>query len=365
MDFRITASLLTLVTAGGCMAGGSTDLGYLSNPSTAGSDSGAAPAAWELNANDFTRSWIRLSVPTGPLESVIAVTRAAQGYVALVRYDTSSGKLVGTITHRVAFSIDGINWSSRNFEPNQSINQGANYFNAISFGAGQYVVVGNAGNPNSLVSVSSDGVGWTPLSVGGLGFRFAAFAGGRWFAGGANGYLATSLDGLAWSTQQLQDGSINDLSFGNSVYVAAGNLAFWVSSEGQTWEQVSIICDSAATCPGVTPPGSTFPQPGIVAVDRIFFAQQKFFSGSSSSGYHFASTDGRQWQVAPPGQLSPDLYVGGQFLAVTTDGAVHGSPDGANWTLSTTLTDNNPDGRSCVSDRCFVWEQNVILIPGG
>ncbi len=364
MDFWITVSLLSLVTVAGCVAGGATDLGYVSPPNSASSDSGSTPTAWELNTNDFAQPWIRLSVPTGPLESVIAVTHAAQSYMALVRYDNSSGKMVGTVTHRVASSIDGLNWSSENFEPNQDASQGNKYFQAIAFGGERYVVVGYAGI-NSLLSVSSDGVGWTPLSVGGSGLSFAAFAGERWFTGGILGYVATSLDGLAWSIQKLQDGSINGLAFGNGVYVAAGNLAFWVSSEGQTWEQVNIMCDSAATCPGVTPPGSTFPQPGIVAIDHIFFAQQKFFAGSSSSGYHFASTDGRQWQVVPLGQLSPDLYVGGQFLAVTTDGAVQGSADGTNWTLSTTLTDNNPDGRSCASDRCFVWEQNVILIPSG
>lgn len=362
MGFWKLAWLFSLALATGCVVAGATDIGGSPDASAAGGNGRVTPSAWELNPDDFTRPWIRLSVPTGTAESVISLTPDPRGYMALVRYDDSVGKVIGAVTHRLAWSADGLNWSSWDFDSVRDPSQGVKYYNSVAYGNGRYVVVGNAGAAN-LLRVSSDGLTWTSIATDGVGLWCARYTAGRWFAGGTIGYLATSLDGLAWSSQKLEEASINDLAFGNGVYVAAGNRSFWISSDGQTWEQNVIICDSAASCPGVTPPGSTFPQPGLLVVDTIFFVQGRFFARSEDTGYGFVSADGRQWQVVPREQFAPNLYVGGQFLAITADGVVRGSADATNSSLLTTLTDDNPQGLSCKSERCFVWKQNVILVP--
>ncbi len=223
-------------------------------------------------------------------------------------------------------------------------------------------MVGNYG-VDSILWVSSNAANWTPISVAGMGLYSAAFAGGRWFAGGMIGYLASSLDGLNWSLQKLEDGMINDVAFGNNVYVAAGNGSFWISTDGETFEQINITCDSATDCPGVWPPDSTFPLSALVAVDTIFFAQQSFFARSFSSGYNYVSTNGRQWQATSSVQLFPDIFVGGRYLAFDADGGVHESANGTLRELRTSLSDLNPASLSCATNRCFVWQTNVILVP--
>jgi hypothetical protein len=130
-------------------------IGDSAKASGAGDDGDLAPIAWELNSSDFTRPWIRLSVGTDILESVISLSPDAQGYVALVRYDNSVGKDIGTVTHRLASSSDGLKWTSRGFDSVENPSQGVKYFQSVAFGGSQHVVVGNFGF-SSLLRVSSD-----------------------------------------------------------------------------------------------------------------------------------------------------------------------------------------------------------------
>lgn len=121
------------------------------------------------------------------------------------------------------------------------------------------------------------------------------FAEGIWVAGGENGKLATSTDGLTWTSRTTGFGSssINALSFTGSVFVAAGGGGYLqTSTDGITWTARTANVGSNDIYV-ITP--STYVTP---------YTPTKWFIGGQNSAAA-TSTDGITWTTVTVNQPSP------------------------------------------------------------
>jgi hypothetical protein len=170
-------------------------------------------------------------------------------------------------SNRLLTSFDGTTWAT------QSVDSDGRALQAITSSGGGFVAVGG-----SIIS-STDAASWTlHSSSAGLVFSDILWAGGdNQFVAVGTDTVGTSEDGLSWSTTSLS-GSLNDISWNGSVYVAVG-----------------------------------------------------------SSGRVYSSPDGSNWSERDSGtsqwleDITWDATLG-QFFAVGWNGAIIASPDGVNWT---------------------------------
>ena len=117
--------------------------------------------------------------------------------------------------------------------PTKTQQVGTNDWNAIDYGNGRYVVVGNKGS----IAYSSDGTNWTMITVGKENIYDVKFLNGRFtavFWGSTVGY---STDGINWTTHK-SDVPIgtNGINWANGRYVTVGESAtISYSSDGVNW----------------------------------------------------------------------------------------------------------------------------------
>jgi len=132
----------------------------------------------------------------------------------------------------LARSTDGTTWT-------QQTTPGSLTLRDATFGNSLYVVVGNDG----YIATSPNGTTWTQRSApnsSSIQFNTVIYDGTQFVIGGDDGYIATSSDGTTW-TEEAVVGTVdvNALSFGNDIYVAAGeafNTArIFTSTDLITW----------------------------------------------------------------------------------------------------------------------------------
>ena len=140
----------------------------------------------------------------------------------------------------------------------------------------------------------------------------------RFVAVGASGIAMYSDDaGVTWTDSSPGGGQIEDIAFGNNVYVAvgAGGRILW-SADAASWTEVTPAV-TANTLNGVTFGGGRF-----VAV--------------GNSGTALYSTDGNSWTVATTNlgtnKINKVAYGSGTFVAMGGLGDAHRSTDGDVWT---------------------------------
>jgi len=164
----------------------------------------------------------------------------------------------------------------------------------IAYGNGKFVVVIGGGK----TVTSTDGSTWTSPTDGQL-LNAVTFANGKFFAGGANGKIATSTDGIAWETVNVGNAfnyttssggtwkaSIYAITYGGGKYVAGGTegkIAY--SIDGVTWTDANVgnIFD-------YTSYGSNLK----AEIHTIAYGNGKYFAGGVS-GKMAVSTDGITW----------------------------------------------------------------------
>ena len=326
---------------------------------TLGGAAGNPPATMDaqrgaLTASDFDRPWAVLSVPLEPQESVMALDRDSRGFVALLRRTVNNGKAILAQTHRVAFSADGLRWSSHPLDDRIST-----WFRDVTWANGLYIAVGGQGGTDAIMRTSSDGQNWTEISVPTLGLTNVSYVNGRFFAGGILGALLVSSDGQSWTVRSQREGQFNGVAHGNGVYVLSGNVGFYFSTDTVTWTSVPATCTDRNSCVGVTPPDWMPGQPVSIGANDIFFALGKFWVGK------FVSSDGRTWSVISDPEKVPQAFVAGVLLRFSSEGLVRGSVDGEQWPLQTTVSAAAPGGMDCQSPGafCFVQDKRIVLVP--
>jgi len=183
-----------------------------------------------------------------------------------------------------------------------------------------------AGGTNGTLMESLDGVTWVARTSG----TTATIHGGATSLAnlvvgvGTGGVVLTSTDGTNWSTPN--SGSNNDLyavTYGGQRFVAVGAQGTMiVSGDGTSWGTLSQFTDRDLR-------GVAFA--AIPSADGVTFANTYVAVGAG--GTVLASTDGIGWTVQPPFttvNLTAVTY-GGRFVAVGEGGAIFTSINGIDW----------------------------------
>lgn len=194
----------------------------------------------------------------------------------------------------------------------------ANSLNAIGYGAGRYVAIGDQG----YITSSLDGDSWvgnTTASGTGQSLRGIAYANGRWIVVGAGGVIRTSTNGTTWTTvaSGITTG-LNALTTFGSTFIAIGDSGVILTSvDGLTWAPA--------------PSGTTQALRGL-CVDR----GTAYIVGVNRTV--LASTDAQAWttRTVPAFNNTNGNYRGvtaanGGLFIVGDQGAALFSPDSVTW----------------------------------
>ena len=226
------------------------------------------------------------------------------------------------------------NWHVRTAPTSENLN-------AVAFGAGRFVAVGDKG----VIISSLDGTDWvketSPVS---LTLEDVVFGNELFVAVGRNQLVVTSPDGQQWTQQNhtLGGGPLNLLHDGTRFVMIMAGGAMGLSTNGVQW----------------------FPLPSVPVtsdVGSIAYGNGVYVEvGYKKTGVPpnvFSSSNLQQWTPRAAGV--PDTLVGvgyglGFFVATGMNGALITSPDGVEWTPRTSHTtgfiwDVASDGRSLVA----------------
>jgi len=305
-------------------------------------------------------SWTNQIVPTK--DSFTAVGSTPSMFVATTfPYSGSTSALLT--------SPDGASWTPRV--------TGLPSFNRVIYAGDQLVGVGQYSS-----STSPDGLVWDTTGVVPGTAKAVVHAGTEYVAAGtdrnASGAIFSSPDGLSWS-MVAADHDLKAIARrpSDGLLLAVGSDTVRASSDGgETWrldwltpnlsENYLILdvvwSESAAAFIALvqvaanqhayrSTDGRTFtslgpiPCRGGLAVSPTGLLLS---TGTSLTGPCVAtSSDGETWTPgtpAPGGQLQEAYWIGTQFLAVGTNGALATSADGASWTSLTSGVDTTLKG---------------------
>jgi len=214
---------------------------------------------------------------------------------------------------------------------------GTSGIKAIAWGNNKFV----AGGSDGKMAYSSDGVTWTAINTGTIfdyvyngetrkgEIRGIAYGNGMFVAGGRSATMAVSTDGINWTAVDSKFGTgddINTIAYGNGKFVAGGDrLAY--SSDGVTWTRQSS------------------PFASWDSINVIVYGNGKFVLGGSSDKLAY-STDGVTWTLVDSsiggGFFQIDAIAYGSNKFITTGANVSRekmatSPDGVTWTAVDTV----------------------------
>ncbi len=159
------------------------------------------------------------SLPIGPTVNLTDVVYDGTLFVAL-------GADGSVIT-----SPDTVTWTAA------TAIAGASGMNALAFGAGTYVAVGNAGVIYSNTNTGVTGA-WTARTSGtAQNLLGVSYVNGQFIAVGAQGTLLTSPDGITWTAQASNTlNNLRGVAYGAGTYVAVGDAgAVVASTDSVTW----------------------------------------------------------------------------------------------------------------------------------
>ena len=138
-----------------------------------------------------------------PFASIEDVTFGPDGYLAI------------TWLGAVYTSKDGLAWTTRGSRLTETI------WRSLAYGNGRYVAMSAFGE----TSISTDGLQWTPAS-GYSGLREIRYENGL-FVGAGFDRVATSIDGIGWTTQSTRDlsgGRMNGAAYQHGLVVGVGEV---------------------------------------------------------------------------------------------------------------------------------------------
>jgi hypothetical protein len=238
---------------------------------------------------------------------------------------------------------------------------GTSHINCATWGNGMFVAGGDEGK----IGRSADGITWTLANISGFGsarINGIAYGGGRFVAVGEDWKIAYSPDGITWTSV---DGSpfwrADCITYGNGKFVAGGNdgesmTAIAWSTDGIAWNTVS---------------GLPFPfeYGGLFSITRNdagnYFAFSANGMGVQTIGAY--SQDAVTWTISiegPYSEKSGVVYGSGKFVwgfdhvIGYTDGKNGALADGFSWK-------NNPAsifGASLIT--CVAYGTDLFLAGG-
>lgn len=205
----------------------------------------------------------------------------------------------------LAFTADGITWRS----VTGSLAPDLPMLNAVAFGDGGFVAVGNAG----ALLHSREGVGWTRIATGvSHNLMAVAFAAGRFVVVGANGTVLTSTDGTTWQNRSLLTTlPLQGVAFVRNTWLVTSGVSLWASVDGIDWTSRSTAPFGVSGVFGFTALGSS----------------DLLLSNATNDRVHI-SEDGSAWSsfvlVSPPttGSTRSACLVGDRLVMVGNSGRI-------------------------------------------
>jgi len=231
-------------------------------------------------------------------------------------------------------------WTAITDKPFGTSTNGTSDIRKIVYGNGKFV----AGGRDGKMAVSTDGITWTAVSDSTFGtsvITVIAYINDKFFVCGSSGKIATSTDGETWTavTQSVFGSSddINAIAYGNGKFVVGGSKGkMATSTDGETWAAVS---------------NSNFTSSHNIRT--IAYGNGKFVagggSGGSLSGYGrmATSTDGETWTVVSSFNSNSEknwinniTFCNGKFFVsgYNDDYKLLYSTDGETWTAVSNST---------------------------
>lgn len=221
------------------------------------------------------------------------------------------------------------NWE----QPTQNPNLGSHSWNAIAYGNGLFVALGD----EAYISTSADGETWTTATqntdlynTGTSGWRCLIYDGTQFVAFYLGGICKTSTDGTTWTYRgSITSGDYGDwfgFTYGNGKYVASSGFAYISTSTNLiSW----------------TTPTNLIYGPTIDGFYNLSYGANKFIGimGNIGAGRVYTSTDGTTWTYTNNNlgayTWGDIAYDGSRFIAIGRNGYISTSANGVNWTKPT------------------------------
>jgi len=218
--------------------------------------------------------------------------------------------------------------------------------NAITYGNGKYV----AGGANGKIAYSTNGIKWSIADTGTIfeyyssleGTRYASVNGIAWgkdkfVAVGSNSIVATSPDGITWTAiPETNAFTYTNQSGTDNIKLSIGSIAYGKDKFVAGCTNGHIAYSSDGLTWTAINPKSLFNNYGFdvtVYVKAIAYdGSGKFVAVGSHREDIAYSSDGINWKIP---EVDEDIYIynaiaygGGKFVAVAGDGEIATSPDG-------------------------------------
>ena len=270
---------------------------------------------------------LRLSVTANPLDNWNWRYPLPQGNsLSDVAYGAAKYVAVGDFGTIVS-SPDGLTWTQQNSDTLAALH-------AVTFADGLFVAVGDFGT----ILTSTDGETWSHATVPDFTALLGVTRGsGLYIAVGDQGRILSSADAIHWNVVNSGNFALEDVTFGNGVFVAVGGT-FPTNrfDDGQP-----IILTSANAHDWVNRTSSVPSR-----VYKVCFAQQTFVALTGKlRAYNTGipsistSTNGEQWESSvATGQfyfyLSDVAFGDGRFVTVSPGAINLYSTDARTWTTN-------------------------------
>lgn len=182
-------------------------------------------AAGNSSYGKYANIWISsdgLSWQEAMSSSACAITDIAYG----------NGKFVAVTGEKTIFiSQGGSIWQSRSVSMNAEI---------VGFGAGKFVAATDLNAPYS----SADGITWKRCSGNILYASMLEYGDNKFTGIGGSGWVSQSADGSTWTTSRYSFDTtpytIDDMAYGNGVYVLGTENAIYYSADGISWKSADL-----------------------------------------------------------------------------------------------------------------------------
>lgn len=210
---------------------------------------------------------------------------------------------------------------------------GTNTWNAIAYGNGKYVAVGNSG----YITTSTDGVNWTTpvqrITASGSTVAGCIFANGMFYIAGSQNarhakdtvtavMIWKSSDGETWTGAMMPQASSVD-RYSNSIFYA--NNIFVV---GCSQRYIMTSDDNFSSCSF-----SFIEDANNQLWKRTTYGSGKFVTVGSTGVVAVSTDNGETWNkyTTEAGSLHSIAYGNGKFVAVGNDAILY-SENGSTWT---------------------------------
>ncbi|HEX7590995.1 MAG TPA: hypothetical protein VF375_03520 [Candidatus Limnocylindrales bacterium] len=254
------------------------------------------------------KNWRNAGLPVG-VDIIDSLAGTAAGLVATVQSVVGSGKFA-THAFSVAFSSDGVNWTTQAIEPGIAWDEAGP---VVQAGNGRFFLMGGYtggtafGDRPVLASLTQPGRHGSGI----LGSTMTG-TGGLWW----------SDDGRTWTSSKFGGYYVTQIQFGRD------GMLIWTSDHmvPGTGPHLESSIDGGKTWTS-EPTFSPFQGAGTTSPDGAIGSNGSIFLAVKSNGQAWSSSDGRNW--APIPWAGPQPGSGPQPLWVLPRGVVVGTMYGA------------------------------------